>query len=350
MTGMRRRSLVSALLAGALGLFAAIAGAEEIVLLNWREYVDPALLAAFEQQTGVHVNEVNFESDDGRDAMMIETEGVGYDVVLLNGAALHAHAARGWLAPIDRARVPNLEHVDPRWRTAFPGAQEYGVPYFWGYIGLGYRTDLVAEPPRTWLDILRPGEHLRGRIAMLHNAREVTAIALLALGLPANSAEAADLAAAAALLAEQKPYVRTYEYLDLTRSGLIEGEIAMSLIYSGDWIGVHKEHPHIELVVPPEGTILMADYLTVASASRRQAAAWDFINFLNEPEHARQLAEWVTFPSPNRAAVARLPREHLDDPAMYPPPEMLDRFVPLLPLPAQALRRVNAGFAALEDR
>lgn len=349
MGGMQQRGLVGALLASALGLCAG-ASAEELVLLNWRDYVDPALLAIFEQQTGIRVTEVNFESDDARDAMMIEAEGVGYDVVLLNGAALHAHAARGWLAPVDHARVPNLEHIDPRWRAAFPGAEEYGVPYFWGYIGLGYRTDLVTEPPRTWLDILKPAGHLRGRIAMLHNAREVTAIALLALGLPANSADPAELDAAAALLAAQRPYVRTYEYLDFTRNGLINGEIAMSLIYSGDWVGVHREHPEIQLVLPPEGTVLMADYLTVASSSRHQAAAWDFINFLNEPENARQLAEWVTFPSPNRAAVARLPRAQLEDPALYPPPDVLDRLVPLHPLPARALRRVNAAFAVLEDQ
>ena len=58
-----------------------------LTLLNWSEYLDPELIAKFEQEFNAKLNEVYFESDDLRDDMMLETDGRGYDLVLVSGAA-----------------------------------------------------------------------------------------------------------------------------------------------------------------------------------------------------------------------------------------------------------------------
>ena len=48
----------------------------ELRFLTWSEYMDPALLAEFERRFQAKVTEVYFESDDMRDDMLVETDGL----------------------------------------------------------------------------------------------------------------------------------------------------------------------------------------------------------------------------------------------------------------------------------
>lgn len=113
--------------------------------------------------------------------MLLETEGKGFDVVLLNGASIRILAKRGWLEPLDESSIPNLVHVDPRWRTAFEKAEEFGVPYFWGTLGIVYRKDLVPFEVSSWMDLLRPVPELQGKIVMIGDSADMIGVALKAL-------------------------------------------------------------------------------------------------------------------------------------------------------------------------
>jgi spermidine/putrescine transport system substrate-binding protein len=347
MTAIQSRGRVGALLGGVAVLWAATVAADDLVLLNWHGYVDPALIEKFEQARGVQLTEVNFESDDQRDAMMIETDGAGYDVVLVNGSSLPAYARRGWLAPLDLARLPNLRNIDPAWRSAHADAATYGVPYFWGLMGIAYHPYRLSRPPAHWMDLLRPAPELRGRIAMLDNAHEVTAVALRALGYDVNSTAPEQIGAAMRLLEEQRPFVKTYEYIDLSHAGLANGDVLAALMYSGDWIDLHRDHPEIAYVVPEEGSVRWVDYLTVGSASRHAALAWDFIDFLNRPDNARQLARYVDYPSPNRAVHADVARDRPTLELQDPPAPLLARCALLSPLPPRSARLVNLAFTRI---
>jgi spermidine/putrescine transport system substrate-binding protein len=326
------------------------AAAQDLVVLNWQGYLDPALIEKFEAARGARITEVNFESDDQRDAMMIQADGAGYDVVLVNGTSLHAYVRHGWLARLDTARVPNVAHIDPAWRTAYAEAPDYAVPYFWGLIGIAYHADKLGRPLAHWMDLLRPAPELQGRIAMLDNAREVTAVALRALGYDVNATAPDQIDAAMHLLDAQRPFVKTYEYIDLSHGGLESGDVLAALAYSGDWIGLHRDHPEIAYVVPSEGSVRWVDYLTVPSASRHAALAWDFINFLNEPGNARQLARYVDYPSPHRAAAGDLSHDKLAHELQNPPAELLSRCALLVPMPPRSARLVNAAFTRIAAR
>ena len=130
----------------------------ELVVLTWSDYMDPELVEAFERQHNAQVKFVYFEDDDGRDAMMINGDGKGYDLVLVNDSNLESYQRRGWLAPINLEQVPNQQHIDMRWRNAFPVSQGFAVPYFWGTIGIAYRADLVKQPIKSWAEFFDPPE------------------------------------------------------------------------------------------------------------------------------------------------------------------------------------------------
>ncbi|MEA2079271.1 MAG: spermidine/putrescine ABC transporter substrate-binding protein [Pseudomonadota bacterium] len=318
----------------------------ELVLLNWSEYLDPDLVEKFEQQFKVKLREVYFESDDGRDHMMLETDGKGYDLALVNGIMVDVYRKRGWLSPVSKAQIPNLNHIDSRWLDAFPGLEGYAVPYFWGTMGIAYRKDLVQAPLSSWMDILQPAEYLHGRIGMVENSRDALGMALKALGYSANSTDAKQIKAAEQLLLAQKPHVKTYTYVALNEeSALVNGDIIAAMLYSGDALMLQEHHQEIDYVVPSEGGNIWVDYLVVLENPKNKELAWAFLNFLNEPENAAQLAEFVYYATPNKGAEKLLPAEFLEDPVIYPSQAVLSRSEFYKPLPPSAVKRRNIAFS-----
>jgi len=318
----------------------------ELVLLNWSEYLDPDLVKKFEQQFDVRLREIYFESDDLRDDMMLETDGRGYDLVLVSGISVDIYRKRGWLSPLNEAQIPNLGHIEDRWLAAFPGIGGYAAPYFWGTMGIAYRKDLVQSPITSWMDLLRPAGYLQGKIGMIESSRDALGMALKALGYSANSSDAKQIEEAEQLLLKQKPHVKTYTYITLgEESALVSGDIIATMIFSGDALMVREYHEEIDYVVPVEGGNIWVDYLVVLESSKNKDLAHAFINFINEPENARQLAEFVYYATPNKAAEKLLPAEFLEDPVIYPSQRVLDKSEFYKPLPPRVMKKRNNAFS-----
>lgn len=341
------------LLVGLLALCSAVAFAGEVqqprakeqaeqqlTVLNWSEYLDPELIAAFEEKFSAKVVEVYFENDEHRDDLVQQTNAVGFDVVLVDGVTLNHYARRGWLAQLDESRLPNLRHIDPKWRSVHKDTEAHGVPYFWGTLGIAYRSDLVSEEITSWKQFFSPPEELRGRIGMIRDSRDTVGMALAALGHSPNSTDPNALAEAERLLLAQKPFVNSYSYLSLSDdSAMVTGDLWAAMIYSGDALALQEHNEDITYVVPEEGTIIWVDYFTVMSSSRNKDLAWKFINFINQPENAAKNADYVYYATPNTSAERHLSQEFLSDDTIYPSDELLRRSETYAQLPPRALRR-----------
>ena len=326
------------------------AGGPVLRLLNWSEYMDPDLLHAFEQETGITVEELYFENDLARDQMVLETDGgEGFDLFVLDDLILPFYIDRGWVARLDPERIPNLSNIDPRWRSLGPEFEHYAAPYFWGTLGIAYRADLTAEAMTSWRQFLDPSEDLQGRLVMLTDPYDMVGAALFALGHRYNTPVDAELEAAAALLERQRPHLYAYGYLALTEeSDLVTGDVYAATMYSGEALYLQQFNEHIRYVIPDEGSRIWVDFVAVAEASTQKDAAMRFIDFLNEPENAAQLAQYVYFASPNVAAEAFLPDEFLNDEIVYPPADVLERCVFYdASMPAAAIRRRAETVATL---
>jgi len=316
---------------------------QELVIFTWSDYMDPELIEKFETRYNARVRFTYFKSDELRDEMLFDTEGEDYDVILTNGRSIKLYAMRGLLAPITEQEVPQKIYIDPRWAGAFPYAEEYAVPYFWGTVGIAYRKDLLKQEISRWKDLLEPAPELQGKIVMVKDARELMAIALKSLEQSINTSEINKLELAENLLIAQKPYVRDYSYVAVTKeSSLVKGEALAALAYSGDALMLAEHDENIAYVVPEEGTNIWVDYLVVSKASRRKKLAMDFISFINEPENAAQLAEHVYHASPNQAADQYLTEEFLSDPVIYPDQAVIDKSEFYHELPPRIQKRYNS--------
>lgn len=322
---------------------------QELVILNWGDYLDPELITKFEDTHNAHLTEVYYSSDEQRTEQLLETEGKGYDLILTSGADLGRYVKRGWLAPLEMNRAANLKHLYPKWRQAFPDAEKYAVPYFWGTLGIVYRSDLVKTPITSWKQLFVPAEELRGKIGMVDDSREIVAVALKSLGYSLNSEDKVAMAKVKALLKAQKPFVNSYLYVSLEEdSSLVKGDIVASMAYSGDALMVAEHDENIVYVLPEEGSNIWVDYFTVARHAKNPKLAYTFLNFINDPKNAAQQADYVYCATPNMAAEKFLDQEFLEDLTIYPNKESLKNSEFSTPLSPRGQRlRDSVGFEVI---
>ena len=323
---------------------ASLAAAEELVFLTWADYIKPELVTEFETEFGVTVKLVVFEVDEARDSLLAKRGSSEYDVMTLDGSMVAGYVRRGWLAPIPKDQIPNLRHLKPSLTKAHEGTEGYVVPYFWGTMGIAYRSDLVSGTFHSWLDLMEPEEALRGRISMIGAGRDLTIPALKMMGQSFNVTDSSVILAVESMLLAQKPFVKTYLYLSMLEdSPLVTGEVWVSLVYNGGAKMLQAYQPAIQYVVPDEGSIIWIDYMGISGQSPRKRLAAQFIDFLNRPKIAARNALWLGSATPNVAAEEHLPDSFRHDPIVYPSKAVLSRLEAYRELPPRVKKALNAS-------
>jgi spermidine/putrescine transport system substrate-binding protein len=324
----------------------ATASEQELVYLSWSEYIDPELVKNFEKKFNCVVREFYYETDEMKDELLIEKDGSGYDVVLSSGLSILSYIKRNWVTPFNPEDIPNLRHIDPKWTNREPKLSGYAVPYLWGTLGIAYRRDLIPAEITSWRQLFQPAEYLKNRIVMLKDSRETVGLALKSLGHPLNSTNIEHYNEAEQLLLSQKPYVKTYSYISFNEdSFMMTGEVHMAMTYNGDALWLQEHHPQISYSVPQEGTLLWMDYLVVMQNSKNKKLAFDFINYIHEPQNSARNSESLYFANPNKAAEKLLPKEILENPSIYPEPSVMDRSEFVQELPTKIVKKRNEIFA-----
>lgn len=317
------RLVATLVLIGLLVLAAPMASAQQVLnIYNWASYMDDEVLAQFEREYGIRVIYNVFSNNEELHARL-KAGASGYDVIFPSDYMVEVLIEEDLLQPIPHEAIPNLVHIDERFlNPPFDPGNQYSVPYFWGTTGIGVNTRYVKEPVTSW-DILWNPKY-RGRIAMLNDAREVFAVALKRMGKSINERDIASLEAAKELLVEQKPLVLVYDS-DNTKNLLLSEEVWIAHAYSGDVLMAAEEDPDIVYVVPEEGGAMWMDVMAIPKTARNVDGALKFINFILRPDIAAKLSESIAYASPNRSALELISEEVLEDPAIYPPEEVMEK-------------------------
>lgn len=322
----RRRWLIHALAAGCTAASGCrtVAGKGEDVLriFNWSDYIAPSLLQEFAVQQRCRIIYDNYASDAELETRLA-TGGGGYDLVFPSDRALVPLLAKQLLQPLDHARLPSARHLDPQFLGIPADPQNrYSLPYFWGTLAVGIRTDHVAPRPDAFALLFEP--RFRGRITVLQDLEATIGAALLHLGYPLNSVDPQHLGRAGDLLLAQRPLLQAYTS-DSYKERLIAGEAWVALGWSGDLLQAAREEDRIDVLVPAGGTMLWLDSMAIPRAARRPDLAHAFIDFLLQPQAARDNALAVQYATPHAAARRLLPEAMQHDPRIYPPPAVLRR-------------------------
>jgi spermidine/putrescine-binding protein len=304
-------------------------GRRQLKVFNWSDYIHESIIPEFERQHDCTVIYDNYSSDSELETRLATGAG-SYDVAFPSDRAMAALVVKGLLGELDRSRLTNFRHLDPKFLAPpFDATNRFSVPYFWGTLAVGVRTDFV-ESAAKGLEVLFDPRY-RGRITMLDDMENVVAAVLSHLGLPLNSVDPAHLAAAQRLLIQQKPLVQAYTS-DSYRERLIAGEAWAALGWSGDLLQADGELEksgrrggRVRVIIPPGGTMIWIDSMVIPKASQNVELAHAFIDYLLDPAVAALNAQKVNYATPNAAARQLLPAAMLANESIYLPPPILDR-------------------------
>ena len=321
--------LLVALLVGAASSFA-LAEADkpfagsEIKVYNWYDYIDPDVLGIFEEETGIHVNYVNFSQNEDM-YTRLSTGAEVYDVVIPSEYMIQRLIKEDLLAELDLSNIPNMENVlDSLRDPVYDPGNAHSVPYMWGTLGIVYNTEMVDVPVTSWTALL--DEQYAGEIFMMDSVRDTVGLALKTLGYSMNSHDEDELAEAGEwLMAQRDSGVVGGYILDQAKDMMAGDEAAMAVMYSGDALYAMEKNDKLVYVIPDEGSNVWVDGMCVPKASQNKGAAECFINFMCRPDIAQMNMEYIYYSSPIRQVVDNLSEEELASTAMNPTDEMVAR-------------------------
>ena len=356
-----RRSLLQALGVAAVGIsfggLAAcgkgegkkLANGEEARLnfYNWDTYIGETTLDDFKAATGVDVTMDLFDSNDTLFAKF-KAGNPGYDVIVPSNDFVERMIRADMLQPLDHAQIPNIKNIDPSFMNVdYDPGRKFSMPYTWLVLGIGYRKSKVKAKPDSW-KVLFDSDEYKDRIAWLSEAGDMYRLYGKYLGKSVNALTPADIETISAMMIKQKPYVKKF-HEDDGQDLLMKGDCDVVLEYNGDIAQVMTEDDDLDFVIPKEGSQFNSDTLAIPKGAPHPKNAHAFINYMLDAEVDKKITETILFPTPNAAAKALMPDSYKNNPAIYPPADVLARCEyakfneKLQPLYEEAFTKVRAA-------
>jgi putrescine transport system substrate-binding protein len=354
---IRKAILLSTATFAAVGFALAAQAQERVVnVYNWSDYIDDSLIAEFTEKTGIKVVYDVFDSNEILETKLL-AGGSGYDVVVPTGQFLQRQIQAGVFQKLQKDKLPNLANmwdvVSERTAVYDPG-NEYSINYMWGTVGIGYNTKMVQdalgiEEVDTWDVLFKPEniEKLAGcGVYVLDSPSDIIPTVLAYLGLDPNTTEADDFAKAEELLMSIRPHIRKFhssEYIN----ALANGDICVAIGWSGDVFQAADraaeadQGVEVAYVVPKEGAEMWFDQMAIPADAQHPDEAHEFINFIMEPEVIAKATNYVYFANGNLASHEFIEPEIMEDTAIYPDSEALDKLFTVLPYDPRTQRVVT---------
>jgi putrescine transport system substrate-binding protein len=318
--------------------------AEDKVLnvYNWSDYIAPDTIEKFTKATGIKVNYDVYDSNETLFAKLQAGQS-GYDVVFPSASPFLAQGVKANIfKSLDRAKLKNWANLDQAALSALatsdPG-NAHAVPYMMAATGIGYNIDKIkallgaGAKPDSWSLLFDPAvaEKLKAcGISLLDTPTEVFAAALVYGGKKGDSAAKDDINVAAGIVSKIRPSIK-YFHSSKYINDLANGDICVAHGYVGDLVQARNrareanKGVHLAIFIPKEGAVLNIDAAAIPADAPHPDNAHLFIDFLMRPEIIADVTNTVGYANAVPAAKATVRKEILDDPAIYPPPEMIAR-------------------------
>ncbi|BCR36227.1 ABC transporter substrate-binding protein [Mariniplasma anaerobium] len=276
-------------------------------LYNWGEYIDDELVYEFEDETGIKVKQIAFDSNEV--ALTQIKSGNQYDLVIPSEYAIEQLIEEDLIEMIDWTKITTFNRdtdladgLNDILTELSEGAQgydilDYAIPYFWGNVGILYDTTTVDAADLTGWDVLTNGDY---EIAFYNSSRDSFMLALKATGANSiNTPTDDEFDTAASWLGNaltSETYVITDEIFDAM---LDPARYDLAVSYSGDANYLMSENENLDFFVPEEGTNIWVDaFITPKGANMDYA--YQFMNFMLSYDSALRNTEFVGYSSPRK--------------------------------------------------
>ena len=325
---------------------AAATPAEEPVLniYNWPDYIPEGMIAAFEKETGIKVNYDTFETNEALHAKLVAGN-TGYDIVVPGTVFAKPQIEAGLLQPLNKAAIPNLANLDPEFMKTMTTADpdnKHLIPWAWGFTTVGINKTKLTKalggmpmPENAWDLVFNPKYTAKVKscgIAYLDSPTEIMPVALHYIGKNAYSNDAADYKAAQDMLAKVRKDVRLFSstMIDDVASGKACAVIGWSgdINIAADRAKENGSKDEIEALLPSTGALIFIDAIAVTKDAKHPGNAAKFIDFYLRPENAALMANEMTYPTGNKAALAKINPEIAANKTIFVESSYMSKMIP----------------------
>ena len=288
-------------------------GAEDNGTLNlytWAGMFDPELISAFEEETGITVNYVNFDYDETMLAKLESTKGGEYDLVIADDYIIETVIAEGLAQKLDTTKLSNYGNINPLFQGQFfDPNDEYTVPFASGVQTIAYNPSVVTTEINGYADLWDAS--LKDNLAVIGNYRVVNGMALKVLGYSYNTNDLSEIEEAGNKLYELADNIRLIKD-DNVQDDLLSGEVGAAVMYTSQVTLAKMADPSIEIVYPEEGIGFGIMAMFIPSQAPNAENAYKFIDYILDAERGARCAEYVGYYCTNLAAEQYISDEYKD--------------------------------------
>ena len=272
---------------------------QKLYIYNWTYYIPDEVLREFEKRYNVSIVYDMYASNEEMFAKL-KAGGTGYDLVFPSGDYVSIMVRENMVDTIDKSRLPNFANLDSSVLSKItydPGCT-FSLPYMMGAAGISVNKKQIPDFEKSWKLFSR--SDLKGRLTLLDDMREVLGAALKTLGYSVNSTSPDELRKAKALVNEWKGNIVKFD-AEAFGKGFAAGEF---------W-GVHgyaenvfleldsTMHPTVDFFIPAEGSAMYMDNIVLLKNAKNKDLAYQFMNYIHEPQVYAKIADFLGLPSIN---------------------------------------------------
>lgn len=261
----------------------------------------------FEEEKGIRIISSNFDSNETMLEKVRQSDGKDYDVVIGDDYIIEQVVNNGLAKELDKAKLGNYKNINPLYQSQFYDVEnKYTVPHGAGIPLIVYDPAQVDFEIRGYGDLWKP--ELEDKIATIAAYRAVEGMVLLTMGKSMNEEEPAVLKEAGEKLKELAPNIRMIQDSN-TQNALLNGEAPVAILYTSQVMAALAENPDLKVVYPEEGLGLGIMNFFIPKNAPDTEEAYEFLNYILEPETAAECFNFLGYYCTNKAADALVNEE-----------------------------------------
>ena len=333
-------------------------------IYNWSDYIAEDTIANFQKETGIKVTYDVFDSNELLENKLVAGN-TGYDLVVPSLQYLSRQVQAGVFQPLDKSRLTNWNHLDPALMARMAKLDPdnaHAVNWLWGTTGIGYneakvKAALGADAPvGSWDLVFKPENlsKLKGcGVAVLDTPGELLPIALNYLGEDPNSFDEKVIAKGQALLTKIRPYITEFNSSEYINE-LANGDICLAVGWSGDVLQAASRSKEanngvvVKYSLPKEGAPMWFDMMAIPKDAKHPKNAHLFINYVMRPAVMASISNYVAYANANKDSTPMVDKAILDNPSVYPPPEVMAKLFTFAVLPPDVDRNYTRFWTKLK--
>lgn len=273
---------------------------KELVLYTWEGLFPQEVLDDFEKEKGIRIINSNFDSNETMLEKVQQSDGKDYDVVIGDDYIIEQVVKNGLAKELDKSKLSNYGNINPLYQSQFYDPDnKYTIPHGAGIPLIVYDPEQVDFEITGYEDLWN--SKLEDKIATIASYRVVEGMVLLTMGKSMNEEDPTVIKEAGEKLVSLAPNIRMIQDTN-TQNALLNGEASVAILYTSQVIAALQENPDLKVVYPKEGLGFGIMNFFIPKNAPDTEEAYEFLNYILEPEVAAKCFDFVGYYCTNKAA------------------------------------------------